>query len=198
MTRRQFLSRPTHRGSFFAEEWPAIANLISAPSSPRAQWGPGHNESALTAMTEIYFYHLEQQPLEAALTNLLERSIGRGWKAIVQAGSPERVEALDTLLWTYQDESFLPHGTAKDGHPELQAVFLTTADDNPNGAQIRFVVDGAELPDVTGYQRAVLMFDGRDPAAVAQAREQWKAAKAAGHALSYWQQDAQGRWVNRA
>ena len=77
-------------------------------------------------------------------------------------------------------------------------MFLTTSEDNPNGAQIRFVVDGAALPDVSGYQRAVYMFDGHDEAAVALARQQWKAAKVQGHALSYWQQDQDGRWVNRA
>ena len=88
-------------------------------------------------MTEIYFYHLERQPLDKALVNLIERSIGRGWSCVVQAGSDERVDALDTLLWTYEDESFLPHGTAKDGHPEMQKVFLTTGEDNPNGATVR-------------------------------------------------------------
>ena len=149
-------------------------------------------------MTEIYFYHLERQPLEKALVTLLERSLVRGWNAVVQAGSTERVEALDLLLWTYEDESFLPHGTAKDGRPDLQKVFLTSSDDNPNGAQVRFLVDGAALADVSAYARAVYMFDGRDTSAVAEARQQWKAAKAQGHALSYWQQDDNGRWVNRA
>ena len=149
-------------------------------------------------MTEIYFYHLERQPLEKALTTLLERSVGRGWNAVVQASSSERVDALDTLLWTYAEDSFLPHGTAKDGHPELQKVFLTTGDENPNEAQVRFLVDGAGLPDVSDYARAVYMFDGRDEAAVTEARLQWKAAKGLGHALSYWQQDDNGRWVNRA
>jgi DNA polymerase III subunit chi len=149
-------------------------------------------------MTEVYFYHLEQQPLEKALVNLLERSLSRDWRAVVQAGSNERVDALDLLLWTYDDESFLPHGTKKDGHPHLQKIFLTQEDENPNGAQIRFLVDGAPIADLTGYQRAVYMFDGRDETAVVEARLQWKAAKAAGHALSYWQQDQDGRWVNRA
>lgn len=149
-------------------------------------------------MTEIFFYHLEHQPLDKALVNLLERSLGRGWRCVVQAGSAERVEALDALLWTYDDESFLPHGTARDGHPHLQQVFLTTEDDNPNGAQIRFLVDGADIPDVSGYQRAVYMFDGHDVEAVARARTQWKDARGKGHALSYWQQDQDGRWINRA
>lgn len=149
-------------------------------------------------MTEIYFYHLERQPLDKALVNLLERSLERGWTAVVQAGSDERIEALDAWLWTYDEESFLPHGTAKDGHPELQKVFLTIGDANPNGASVRFLVDGAAIPDVSGYTRAVYLFDGHDEAAVVEARRQWKAAKEAGHALSYWQQDGNGRWVNKA
>ena len=150
-------------------------------------------------MTEVYFYHLEHQPLDKALASLLERSVARGWNAVLQAGSPERLEALDLMLWTYDDASFLAHGTQKDGHPELQKVFLTTGEDNPNGAKVRFLVDGAPVPaDLGGYERAVYMFDGHDQAAVAEARAQWKAVKAAGHALSYWQQDDSGRWINRA
>ena len=56
--------------------------------------------------TEIYFYHLERRSLEDVLPTLLERSFERGWRAAVQAASEERVEALNTLLWTYREESF--------------------------------------------------------------------------------------------
>jgi DNA polymerase-3 subunit chi len=149
-------------------------------------------------MTEVLFYHLERQPLERVLPSLVERTVGRGWRAVVQAGSDERVEALDGLLWTYADDSFLPHGTKKDGNIAEQPVFLTTEEANPNGATVRFLVDGAELSDLSGYDRVVYLFDGHDPSAVANAREQWKAAKSAGHTISYWQQSSEGRWENRA
>ena len=149
-------------------------------------------------MTEVLFYHLERQPLERVLPSLVERTVARGWRAVVQAGSDERVEALDGLLWTYTDDSFLPHGTKKDGNSAEQPVFLTTEEANPNGATVRFLVDGADLAELSGYNRVVYLFDGHDPSAVAQAREQWKAAKSAGHTISYWQQSSEGRWENRA
>lgn len=149
-------------------------------------------------MTEVLFYHLERQPLERVLPSLVERTVARGWRAVVQAGSDERVEALDGLLWTYADESFLPHGTKKDGNIAEQPVFLTTEETNPNGATVRFLVDGAALAELSGYDRVVYLFDGHDPSAVANAREQWKAAKSAGHTISYWQQSSEGRWENRA
>jgi DNA polymerase-3 subunit chi len=149
-------------------------------------------------MTEVFFYHLEQQPLERVLPSLVERTLDRGWRAVVQAASQERVEALDTLLWTYRDDSFLPHGTRRDGNPALQPVYLTSGDDNPNGASVRFLVDGAELVDVTAYARVVYLFEGRDAAAVARAREQWEGAKAAGYTVTYWRQSSEGRWERRA
>jgi len=148
--------------------------------------------------TEVYFYHLESRTLEEVLPTLLERSLERGWRAAVQAGSEERVEALDTLLWTYRDESFLAHGTARDGSVELQPIYLTTSGDNPNGAQVRFLVDGAELEDVANYARIVFVFDGRDDGAVAQARAAWQKAKADGYSVSYWQQDDHGRWQQKS
>lgn len=147
--------------------------------------------------TEIYFYHLEERSLEEVLPSLLERSLKRGWRAAVQAASEERIEALNTLLWTYREESFLPHGTARDGPPEAHPIYLTTGDDNPNGAHVRFLVDGATLAEASGYERIVFIFDGRDDAAVARARKDWQAAKARGHAVSYWQQDDAGRWQKK-
>jgi DNA polymerase III subunit chi len=149
-------------------------------------------------MTEVLFYHLEHQPLERVLPSLVEKTLQRGWRAVVQAGSEERVEALDTLLWTYREESFLPHGTIRDGNAALQPVFLTADQDNPNGAQVRFLVDGAETPDLAAYARVVYLFDGRDAGAVAKAREQWKGAKGAGCDVTYWQQSPEGRWEKKA
>ena len=146
-------------------------------------------------MTEVWFYHLQGQPLDRVLPNLLERSLERGWRIVVQAASDERVEALDAHLWTYRDDGFLPHGTYRDGEAQAQPVLITVNDENPNGANVRFLIDGASLPaDAAAYQRIVLLFDGQDPDAVVQARERWGAAKAAGFAVSYLQTDEHGRW----
>jgi DNA polymerase III subunit chi len=149
-------------------------------------------------MTEVWFYHLQGQSLEGVLPNLLERSLERGWRVVVQAASEERVEALDAHLWTYRDDSFLPHGTWRETEAAAQPVVLTLQDHNPNAANVRFLVEGADIPaDAAEYQRLVLLFDGDDDDAVAAARQRWSAAKEAGHEVTYWQQDQQGRWVRK-
>ena len=150
-------------------------------------------------MTEVVFYHLLNKPLERALPELLERSYERGWRVVVQAASDERVDALDALLWTYRDDNFLPHGTSRESEPALQPILLTTTDHNPNGSTVRFLIDGAPLPqDAASYDRIVLMFDGEDDDAVAAARERWGEAKSQGFDVAYWQPDEQGRWVKKA
>lgn len=148
--------------------------------------------------TEVFFYHLEHRTLEDVLPTLLEPLARTGWRAAVQAASEERVEALDTLLWTYREDSFLAHGTARDGPAEAHPIYLTTAEENPNGAQIRFLVDGAELEDAGPYVRVVFVFDGRDENAVSHARAAWQKAREEGYSVSYWQQDASGRWQQKA
>lgn len=147
--------------------------------------------------TEVLFYHLERVSLERVLPDLLERTLARGWRAVVQAASDERVEALDSLLWTYADDSFLPHGTVKDGAPERQPVFLTSGDGNPNAASVRFFVDGAGSAEVGGYARLVFLFDGGDEDMVAHARRQWALAKEVGHDVTYWQQNERGKWEKK-
>lgn len=149
-------------------------------------------------MTEVLFYHLERQPLERVLPSLLEKTLERGWKAVVRSGNEERLEALDIALWTYRDDSFLPHGMRKDGNAELQPIYLTTGEETPNGAAIVFLVDGAETEAFSEFSRVVYLFDGRDADAVSLARRQWKAAKAAQCTVTYWQQSAQGRWEKKA
>lgn len=155
-------------------------------------------ESTGSISTEVLFYHLERQPLERILPSLLERTLERGWRAVVQASSDERIEALDAMLWTYRDDSFLPHGTRRDGPPAMHPVFLTTGEETPNDAGVRFLVDSAETSDFGRFARVVYLFDGHDPDAVAHARGQWKAAKAAGCAVTYWQQSDAGRWEKKA
>jgi DNA polymerase-3 subunit chi len=149
-------------------------------------------------MTEVLFYHLQEQPIEKVLPNLLERSLERGWRAVVQAASDDRLDALDAHLWTFSDDSFLPHATDREATAAEQPIVLTLGADNPNGASVRFLIDGAPVPsDAASYQRLVLLFDGGDPEAVAAARERWTAAKAQGFDVTYWQTDERGRWQRK-
>jgi DNA polymerase-3 subunit chi len=147
--------------------------------------------------TEVLFYHLERQGLEKVLPSLVEKTLERGWRAVVQAGTAERLAAIDQALWTYKDDSFLAHGSAKDGHAADQPVYLTMGDGTPNGAGVRFLVDGAETAEFKGFVRIVYMFDGNDADAVARARAQWTAAKSAGCPVTYWQQSAAGKWEKK-
>ena len=146
-------------------------------------------------MTEILFYHLKGQTPEQVLPALLQKSLERGWRVVVQASSDERVEALDAHLWTWRDDAFLPHGTWRDAEAAMQPIVLTVNEENPNGATVRFLVDGASMPgNGDGYDRIVVLFSGEDPDAVDAARERWTKAKAAGVEVTYWQMDEQGRW----
>ncbi len=146
-------------------------------------------------MTEILFYHLKGQTPEQVLPALLAKSLERGWRVVVQASSDERVEALDAHLWTWRDDAFLPHGTWRDAEASEHPIVLTINDENPNGATVRFLVDGAHIVgDGAGYERIVLLFDGEDPEAVDAARARWSEAKALGADVTYWQADGQGRW----
>ena len=150
-------------------------------------------------MTEILFYHLQHQPIEKVIPQLLEKSVERGWRVVVQSSSEERVDALDAHLWTYRDDGFLAHGTYRESEVAAQPVLLTINDDNPNGANVRFLIDGAAIPeDAAGYQRIVLLFDGEDDEALAAARTRWSEAKAQGFETTYWQADENGRWQKKA
>ena len=149
-------------------------------------------------MAEVLFYHLTESTLDEALPPLLEKSVERGWRVVVQSSGEERRDALDAHLWTWRDDSFLGHGIDSDPHASEQPILLTASERNLNGATVRFMVDGASPPDLEGYERAVFLFDGHDEGQLAQARGQWKSLKAAGHQVTYWQQTEGRRWERKA
>ncbi|MCH8182868.1 MAG: DNA polymerase III subunit chi [Proteobacteria bacterium] len=149
-------------------------------------------------MTEFSFYHLERAPLERVLPRLLERVLGSGLRAVILAGSPERVEQLGSLLWTYDPASFLAHGTAKDGFAGDQPVFLTTDEENPNAATVLVLLDGVDAEFKGGFERCLDLFDGKDSGAVDAARSRWRAAQGPGNTVKYWKQDDAGRWEQAA
>jgi DNA polymerase III subunit chi len=148
-------------------------------------------------VSEIGFYHLMSTSLERALPRLLERAWSQGHRIVVRAASPERVEHLDTALWTYDDGGFLPHGSARDGNPAMQPIWLTDRDENPNGASMVVLVDGVEAQDLERFARCADLFDGDDAGAVEAARGRWRRARESGHNLTYWQQTATG-WERKA
>lgn len=149
------------------------------------------------APCEVWFYHLEHTGLDQALPELLEKTLQRGWKALVRSPLPERIDHLDSWLWSYRDESFLPHAPASEPGAQRQPVLLTTDFENPNGADALFLVDGAEPGALDGYARCVVLFDGGDEAQLAAARAQWSRIKATGLPVSYWKQQARG-WEKQA
>lgn len=149
-------------------------------------------------MSQIGFYHLTRLALDQALPRLLEKAAAAGLKVVVMAGSRERVEHLNGLLWTYNEESWLPHGAASDGEAALQPIWLTDADENPNGATVLVLCDGVTPADVSAYARCLDLFDGRDDDAVQAARGRWKSWKADGHQLVYYQQNEGGGWEEKA
>jgi DNA polymerase III subunit chi len=149
-------------------------------------------------MTEVLFYHLQDTTLESVLPPLLEKSLERGWRVVVQSTSEERTEALDAYLWTYRDDSFLPHATWRVGDVEDQPIVLVVEESNPNCANVRFLVDNASLPANTNvYDRVVLLFNGEDGEALSAARSAWTDCKAKGFEVTYWQADERGRWQRR-
>jgi DNA polymerase-3 subunit chi len=142
---------------------------------------------------EVWFYHLERASLEQVLPELLEKTLSRGWRAQVRCDQRSRLEAIDGWLWTYREDSFLPHGLAGEPFAERQPILLGAGGDNVNDAQALFVVDG-EPGDLTGYARCVVIFDGREESALLAARAMWARFKKAGHGVTYWRQGESRGW----
>ena len=148
-------------------------------------------------MTDIRFYHLNTRTLDQALPEIVQKALSAGHKIVIRAPDDKEVERLNNLLWTFRPDSFIPHGSAKDGNPVHQPVWLSAENDNPNNANVLILTGGLQGGALDGYTLACDIFDGRNHDNVLSARERWKQYKSSGHALTYWQQTEKG-WEQKA
>ncbi len=149
-------------------------------------------------MSEVLFYHLEHQKLEQVLPLLLDKTLQRGWRAVVQTDNEENVTSLSSQIWTWREDAFLAHGSQATGNGEHQPIWLCSDDETPNKAHVRFCVNGATAASPQNFERTIYIFDGNDEDAVLHAREQWKKLKDTDLEITYWRQDGNGRWEKKA
>ncbi len=147
---------------------------------------------------DINFYHLTRDTLASALPKLAARAYAQGLRTVIRATDDVRVKMIDELLWTYEDDSFLPHGTARNNHADLQPIFISTEADNPNGAKLLMLVDNRLDDDIDQFERCFYLFEGHDNEQVNAARAAWKQLKSQGLTLNYWQQGDSGKWEKKA
>ncbi len=146
---------------------------------------------------EVWFYQMEDDRLDKVLPSLLEKTLARGWKALVCSPMAKRLEELDDHLWMYRKEAFLPHALSTAPGAENQTVLLSGSPDNLNRADALFLLDGADLPELEGYARCIILFNGRAEDSRNRARQQWAQLKTSGLSRSHWTQTG-GRWEKQA
>lgn len=149
-------------------------------------------------MTDIRFYHLQKATLDQTLPQLVGKAYAQGRRIMIKFPDKQSLNFMDKHLWTFQEESFLPHGSEKDGQAESQPIWLTLTDENPNDADVLILTHGATSDEIGNFALVCECLNGRDDEAIAAGRERWSQYKEAGHTLTYWQQSDQGRWEQKA
>ncbi|MDC9701774.1 MAG: DNA polymerase III subunit chi [Alphaproteobacteria bacterium] len=146
-------------------------------------------------MSQVYFYRLEVGSFESVLPRLLQKVLERGWFAVVQAVSPEVVKSIDSVLWTYSADSFLPHSADMDFFPSEQPVFLTSTLANPNESQVRFFLNCEPEMPFSDYERLVCIFDNFHEERLSVISRVGQKARSEGHEVICWVQTEKGKWV---
>lgn len=149
-------------------------------------------------MTEIRFYHLQKQNLDAALPLILEKAYKSGYKTIVRMKDNIEVERMAKHLWAYRQNSFLPHGSLKDGKAAFQPIWLTDKTDNSNDANTLILTQGQTDENLETYDLCCEMLDGHSDEQIKSARSRWKQYQEKGFEVTYWHQSETGAWEKKA
>ncbi len=148
-------------------------------------------------MSEIRFYHLTKKSSEQALPDLLLKALASGKKIVVRTQAQSECDRLDKVLWSYDEHSFLPHGTKDSGYAESQPIYLTCQSENPNGAAVMISLGPVAEADLIGFELVCILFDGRSQAQTQEARLLWSELKSLNYNLAYWQQSESGAWEKK-
>ncbi len=146
---------------------------------------------------EYWFYHLESATVEGILPGLLEKTRQKGWRALVKLPQ-DKLIAMDEYLWTYKDDSFLPHGRDDEPLADLQPVTLSASAVNALGHQAVFLIGGTDIENMDGVERCMVMINGRSQDDIVRERKRWKTLKDTEATLAYYQQNERGGWDKKA
>ena len=143
---------------------------------------------------EISLYHFTREPLEKSLPRLMEKVYATGKRAVIMAQNDEQVDMLNKGMWTFATAAFIPHGSQEDGFPEDQPIWLTTKQENPNGAEIIVLTNNIETDYIANFKRCLDVFDGNDVSAVQLSKQRITNYKNKQYTITYWLQGAKGNW----
>ncbi len=146
---------------------------------------------------EINFYHLTRSSVEKTLPRLLEKILDAKQRAVVLTNSPAHTNALNETLWTYSTNAFLPHGSATEGHAHEHPIWLTHKIENPNNSNVIVQLEHTTIENFAAFTKCLYLFDAHQPDVLDKARQNWQTYKAQGHTLRYFQQEADGSWIEQ-
>ncbi len=138
-------------------------------------------------MTRIDFYVLARSARGDRLgltCRIAERAFGDGRRLLIHCPDQPLARQLDQRLWTYRDDSFLPHGLVGETNPALTPI-LISADGEPAGEDQVLINLGAEVPEFFGrFERLCEPLD-QDPVVLQSGRARWKYYQDCGYDLKH-------------
>lgn len=147
-------------------------------------------------MGHAMFYHLTHSSPQALVQLLVPKAVQQGWNVVIRSPDPDRLRALDDMLWQVPPDGFLPHAIAKNDAQDIEQTVLLTSDDAiPNAARYLLALDCASVSaaEIPVLDRACLVFDAQDQAQMTHARQMWKTLTDQGIAAQYWSEET-GSW----
>ena len=106
----------------------------------------------------------------------MDKAWQRGLKVWIWTGDNEHLREMDDLLWTFRQDSFVPHETfvSGDANAAPEAPVILSADENAPPAMDVLINLSGRLPALDQLPERVAEFVGPEEEARAQGRERFR------------------------
>jgi DNA polymerase III subunit chi len=128
---------------------------------------------------------LDRAALSLAMARFINARVSDGRRVALRVSDDRKAARWDQFLWTWDDQSFLPHSVLGAQWPADEPVTVATRLPPATPDMILICLDEVPLGDLDGYDDVYELVDRNTDEGVERARERWSAWKATGRTQEY-------------
>jgi len=150
----------------------------------------------LGKLQKAFFYNASHRDVVADITWLTENIFKKNNSIVIFCTDQETAKVVDDFLWSYKEDSFLPHALKKHEEVSLNPILVSTDLDEGFEHNVLIALNGVLIneKDWQRFAKIYYFFDDQDMTEKENARSMWKSFSSLDIDCKYWINE-KNKWV---